>query len=222
MNYVVWDCETDSAQTDWATMLEVGAILLDSNFKEIDRFEARCRLPKDRVPTATALCINQSNVDLLTKGNFSHYQMIGMLEKKFKEWSPATFMAYSGINFDSEVIRKEFFKSLRPPYIENTNGNVRHDALNLVRAAFAIDDKVLKTELNNKGNQSMKLESLSRLNGIDSSKAHNALADCDLCVSVLDLIKNKQSNLWPEYIKTSSKIVVENIVQQEQIITLNE
>ena len=31
MNYVVWDCETDSAQTDWATMLEVGAILLDSN-----------------------------------------------------------------------------------------------------------------------------------------------------------------------------------------------
>ena len=80
MNYVVWDCETDSAQTDWATMLEVGAILLDNNFKEIERFEARCRLPKDRVPTATALCINKSNVDLLTKGNFSHYQMIGMIE----------------------------------------------------------------------------------------------------------------------------------------------
>jgi exodeoxyribonuclease-1 len=38
-------------------MLEVGAILLDNNFKEIERFEARCRLPKDRVPTATALCI---------------------------------------------------------------------------------------------------------------------------------------------------------------------
>ena len=38
MNYVVWDCETDSAQTDWATMLEVGAILLDNNFKEIERF----------------------------------------------------------------------------------------------------------------------------------------------------------------------------------------
>ena len=222
MNYVIWDCETDDSKTDWATMLEVGAILLDSNFKEIDRFEARCRLPKDRVPTATALCINQSNVDLLTKGNFSHYQMIGTLEKKFKEWSPATFMAYSGINFDSEVIRKEFFKSLRPPYIENTNGNVRHDALNIVKAAFAVDDNILKTELNPKGNKSMKLESLSRLNGIDSSKAHNALADCDLCVSVLDLIKKKQSNLWPEYIKTSSKVVVENIIQQEKIITIQE
>jgi exodeoxyribonuclease-1 len=222
MRYVVWDCETDSAQTDWATMLEVGAILLDENFNEIDRFEARCRLPKDRVPTPTALCINQSNVDLLTKGNLSHYQMIGQLEKKFKEWSPATFMAYSGINFDSEVIRKEFFKSLRPPYIENTNGNSRHDALNIVKAAFAIDDDVLKTELNDKGNKSMKLESLSRLNGIDSSGAHNALFDTVLTVKVLDLIKKKQSNLWNEYIKTSSKVVVENIIQQEKLITVQE
>ena len=155
MNYVVWDCETDSAQTDWATMLEVGAILLDNNFKEIERFEARCRLPKDRVPTATALCINKSNVDLLTKGNFSHYQMIGMIEEKFLSWAkkgPLTFLGYSSINFDDEVLRKEFFKSLRKPYLTNTGGNVRHDALNIVRAAFAIDDEVLKTELNDKGN----------------------------------------------------------------------
>ena len=81
MHYVVWDCETDSAQTDWATMLEVGAVLLDSNFKQVDQFEARCRMPKDRVPSATALCINKSNVDLLTKGNYSHYQMIGYWSK---------------------------------------------------------------------------------------------------------------------------------------------
>ena len=29
MNYVVYDLETDSAQLDWATIIEVGAILLD-------------------------------------------------------------------------------------------------------------------------------------------------------------------------------------------------
>jgi exodeoxyribonuclease-1 len=121
---------------------------------------------KDRVPSATALCINKSNVDLLTKGNLSHYEMLTQVEQKFREWSPATFLGYSSINFDDEVIRKEFFKSLRKPYLTNTEGNVRHDALNIVRAAFAIDDDVLKTELNPKGNKSMKLESLARLNGL--------------------------------------------------------
>ena len=67
MNYVVWDLETDSADTNWLTILEIGAILLDANFKEIERFSARCRIPQDRVPSATALCINRSNIDLLTK-----------------------------------------------------------------------------------------------------------------------------------------------------------
>ena len=222
MNYVVWDIETDSAQTDWATIIEIGGILLDENFKEKERFQARCRLPQDRVPSATALCINKSNVDLITKGNLSHYEMLTQVEQKFREWSPATFLGYSNINFDDEVIRKEFFKSLRKPYLTNTDGNVRHDALNVVRAAFAIDDDVLKTELNAKGNKSMKLESLARLNGFESAGAHSALFDTELTVKVLDLIKQKQPTLWQEYFKTSSKLIVENLIKQEKIFTLNE
>ena len=43
--------------------------------------------------------------------------MLSQVEKKFREWSPATFIGYSSINFDDEVIRKEFFKSLRKPYL---------------------------------------------------------------------------------------------------------
>ena len=148
--------------------------------------------------------------------------MLSQVEKKFREWSPATFLGYSSINFDDEVIRKEFFKSLRKPYLTNTEGNVRHDALNIVRAAFAIDDNILKTELNPKGNKSMKLESLARLNGFESSGAHSALFDTELTVKVLDLIKQKQPILWQEYFKTSSKIIVENMVKQEKIFTLNE
>ena len=110
MNYVIWDIETDSAQLDWATMIEIGAILLDENFKEKERFNIRCRMPQDRVPSATALCINKSNVDLITKGNFSHYQMIAQVEKKFREWSPATFMGFSSTGFDDEILRREFLK----------------------------------------------------------------------------------------------------------------
>ena len=202
MNYVIWDIETDSAQLDWATMIEIGAILLDENFNEKDRFTARCRMPQDRVPSATALCINKSNVDLITKGNLSHYEMIAQVEAKFREWSPATFMGFSSVGFDDEILRREFFKSLRKPYLINTEGNSRHDALNMIKAAFAIDENVLKTEINPKGNKSMKLESLARLNGFNSEDAHSALFDTELTVKVLGLLKNKQPDLWHEYLKT--------------------
>jgi exodeoxyribonuclease-1 len=222
LSYVVWDIETDSAQTDWATIIELGAILLDDNFKEKDRFSVRCRMPQDRVPSATALCINKSNVDLITKGNLSHYEMLVQVEKKFREWSPAIFLGYSSINFDDEVLRKEFFKSLKKPYLTNTEGNSRHDALNIVKAAFAIDENILKTELNDKGNKSMKLESLARLNGFESSGAHSALFDTELTVKVLGLIKEKQPDLWREYMNTSTKVVVENMLKQEKMFTINE
>ena len=106
------------------------------------------------------------------------------------------FLAYSGINFDSEVIKKEFFKCLKDPYIENTNNNVRHDALNVVRAAFAVDEKILNSELNEKGNVSMKLESLARLNGFDAKDSHSALVDTENTCNVLGLIKVFPMSFW--------------------------
>ena len=119
--------------------LDIGLKMPFKNFEEKERFSSRCRIPQDRVPSATALCINKSNVDLITKGNLSHYQMIAQVEKKFKEWSPATFMGFSSVGFDDEILRREFFKSLRKPYLINTDGNSRHDALNMIKAAFAVN-----------------------------------------------------------------------------------
>ena len=220
--YVIWDLETDSADTNFLTILEIGAIKLDQNFNEIDRFSARCRIPTDRVPSATALCINQTNLELLTKTNLSHYDFLNMIEKKFQSFSPATFLAYSGINFDSEALRKEFFKSLKKPYLENTNGNLRHDALNIVRGAFAVDEKIINAELNLKGNISMKLESLSKANNFDVKTSHTAMTDTENCVDILKLIRKRRPEIFQACFKTSSKQMVENIVLKEKIITLNE
>ena len=100
-------------------------------------------MPQDRVPSATALCINKSNVDLITK-KLEPLPNDCSSREKFREWSPATFMGFSSIGFDDEILRREFFKSLRKPYLINTEGNSRHDALNMIKAAFAIDENVLK------------------------------------------------------------------------------
>mgnify|MGYP001331326057 CR=1 FL=1 len=61
MNYVVWDIETDSAQTDWATIIEIGGILLDENFKEKERFkqDVGCLKTGFQVPLLFVL-INQT------------------------------------------------------------------------------------------------------------------------------------------------------------------
>ena len=222
MNFVIWDIESSSASTDFGSIIEIGGILVDENFKEKDRFNLRCRLPEGEIPQAMALIVNKTSIDKLTKVNLSHYQMLGEVEKIFKKWSPAIFLGWSNIGFDDEMIRKEFFKGIRYPYITNASPNKRHDGLNIARGAYAIDSTVLETEINEKKNPVFKLESLSRMNGFDSSDAHSALFDAHLTMNILGLIKKKQPDTWNAFLKTANKLDTETIFKKESIITLNE
>ena len=222
MNLAIWDIESSSANTSWGSIIEVGGILVDPNFKELDRFNFRCRLPEGEIPQAMALIVNKTSVDLLTKGNLSHYQMLGQLEAIFKKWSPAIFLGWSNIGFDDEMIRNEFFRGIRYPYITNATPNKRHDGLNIARGAHAVDESVLKTEINAKGNAVMKLESLARMNGFESSGAHSALFDAELTVKVLGLIKKNQPQTWDTFLRTANKTDTEVIIKKEKMFTLAE
>ena len=97
MNLAIWDIESSSASTDFGSIIEIGGILVDENFKEKDRFNFRCRLPEGEIPQARALIVNKTSIKQLTQGNLSHYQMLGEVEKTFKRWSPAIFMGWSNI-----------------------------------------------------------------------------------------------------------------------------
>ena len=222
MNLAIWDIESSSASTDFGRIIEIGGILLDQNFKEKDRFNLRCRLPEGEIPQAMALIVNKTSVDLLTKANLSHYQMLNEVEKIFKKWSPAIFLGWSNIGFDDEMIRKEFFRGIRYPYLTNSAPNKRHDGLNIARGAYAIDSSILKTEINKKGNAVMKLESLARNNGFESSGAHSAIFDAELTTKILRLIKTKQPQTWDAFLKTGNRNDTEIIIKKESIITLNE
>jgi len=222
VNLAIWDIESSSSSTDFGSIIEIGGILLDQNFKEKDRFNLRCRLPEGEIPQAMALIVNKTSVNLLTKANLSHYQMLSEVEKIFKKWSPAIFLGWSNIGFDDEMIRKEFFRGIRYPYLTNSAPNKRHDGLNIARGAYAIDSSILKTEINKKGNAVMKLESLARNNGFESSGAHSAIFDAELTTKILGLIKKKQPQTWDAFLKTGSRSDTEIIIKKENIITLNE
>ena len=85
MNIVIYDLETDSSKTDFLSILEFGAILLNDNFQELDRINLRCRIPEGVIPQASALLVNKTSVQMLTQSNLSHYQLLNEIEKTFKK-----------------------------------------------------------------------------------------------------------------------------------------
>jgi len=222
MNLAIWDIESSSASTDFGSIIEIGGVLVDENFKEKDRFNLRCRLPEGEVFQAMALIVNKTSIKQLTQTNLSHYQMLAEVEKIFKKWSPAVFLGWSNIGFDDEMIRKEFFKGIRYPYLTNAAPNKRHDGINIARAAYAIDPSILEVEFNEKNNAVFKLESLARMQGIDSTDAHSALSDSIMTSKVLNIVKKKQPSTWETFFKTANKSDTETIIKKGEIITLNE
>ena len=222
MNLAIWDIESSSASTDFGSIIEIGGVLVDENFKEKDRFNLRCSLPEGEIFQAMALIVNKTSIKQLTQTNLSHYQMLAEVEKIFKKWSPAVFLGWSNIGFDDEMIRKEFFKGIRYPYLTNAAPNKRHDGLNIARAAYAIDPSILQVEINEKNNAVFKLESLARMQGIDSTDAHSALSDSIMTTKVLNIVKKKQPETWESFFKTANKSDTETIIKKGEIITLNE
>ena len=117
MKIAIYDIESTGAITEWSSIIEIGGVLIDENFNEIDRFNLRGRIQEGEIPQAKALLVNGTTIDQLTKSNLSNYMMLDQVERIFKKWSPAIFMGFSNINFDCEMIRKSFFRNLRYPYI---------------------------------------------------------------------------------------------------------
>ena len=218
---VIYDTETTNS-TIWGSIIEVGAVVVDKNLKEIGKLNIRGRMPEGEVPSAKALLVNSTSIDLLTKGNYSHYDFLGAVENFFSKASPALFMGWSNLNFDRRMFHFNFFKGNRYPYATHSSPNKEHDGLHVARAAQTINAKTLKTELTEAGNESLALEGLARQQGFDTSQQHTAYHDAFTSLKILRIVKDKHKENWENFLSTSTKNSVETILKSEGIYSIFE
>ena len=126
-------------------------------------------------------------------------------------------MGWSNLNFDRRMFHFNFFKGNRYPYATHSSPNSEHDGLHIARAAQTLNSETLKTELTEAGNPSLALESLSRMQGFDTSSSHTAYVDAQNSLQVLRIIKDKHKENWETFLKTSTKTSVETFLKNEGI-----
>ena len=222
MNYIFYDFETTGRDSNWDQIIQIGAILTNSNFEEIDRFQARCCLRPGLIPYPKAILVNKSSVEELTQTNLSHFSLIDLMVKKFKSWGIAVYIGYNSINFDEEFLRKSLFRSLFDPYLTINNGNKRSDLLNILRANNIYNPDSIKIPLNNKGKLSFKLDQIAPLNGIKNFNAHDAIGDSIATIKLAELINKNSPDLWSASLKTTNREDANNIIENEKIFCITE
>ena len=221
MKFVFYDLETTGRNPTWDQIIQVAAILVDSNFNEIDRFEERCRLKPGVIPEPGALIINNTSVEMLNQVNLSHYELIKKIQDTFKNWSPAIFTGFNTIGFDEEFLRKTFFKSLLEPYTTQFNGNKRADVLGMTRSSKFYYPNCLDVGINEKGNKVFKLEVLTKMNNIIHN-AHDAMGDVIATIEIAKILSKKANNIWKSGVNNSNKIEVDNFLIKNDIVCMDE
>ena len=210
MDYIFIDTESTGSSTVWDHITEIGMIRTDSNLNIKDTWEMRCRIKDGVVPNLGALEVTNFTIKDLTESNYSHLQMVEAIEKKFKEWGKVIVFAYNGQNFDYPLIQKTMYKSLKPPYLLNTEGNKQGDILNVIRAAKLVNPEVIETPISDSGNPVFKLDKLMKHEG-----AHGALADSRAMLSVAKKVYEKSNSVWKCSLLTlsradSTKVIAKN------------
>ena len=79
---ILYDTETTNSSL-FGSIIEFGAVVVDKNLNEVGKLNIRGRMPEGEVPSAKALLVNSTSIDLLTKGNYSHYEFLGVIENFF-------------------------------------------------------------------------------------------------------------------------------------------
>lgn len=170
------------------------------------------RLPDDTLPSPDALFVTgitpqQTVADGYTEAEFAQK----LIEDIF---TPDTIIVgFNNIRFDDEFIRHFLWRNFYDPYEWCwKDGRSRWDILDVVRMTRALRPDGIEWPVDEKGNATNRLELLTKLNGVDHYKAHDALSDVMATIAVARLISDKQPQLFQYLLKIRDKKEVKALV----------
>ena len=223
MSFVFYDTETTGTNTAFDQIIQFGAIRTDHDLNELDRFEIRCRLLPDVVPSPGAVRVTGVGIDRLTDPALpSHYQMVRAIRTNMLEWSPAIFIGHNSIGFDEHLLRQALYKTLHAPYLTNTNGNCRTDSLRMIQAVARFAPNALTIPLNDRGKPDFKLDRLAPANGFDHSAAHDAMGDVEATIHMCRMIAQRVPGHWSNFVRFAQKAAVTDFVLEEDVFVLTD
>ncbi len=217
-NFIFYDTETTGVkELDFLQVIQFAAIQSTARFESRDSFEQLCSPLPWTLVSPKSLLINKKSE--IFSSDVSHYQMISNVHNLWSKWTneePALFITYNGMRFDEEVMRRQFYWNLYDPYFTNTNGNTRLDMflkMFVITHFYKSDFPIPVLE----GGISLKLEDLAQVLTLDTSNAHDALADCEFLKELMKTISERLPNYYQEIIKTISKDSLIESLKREHV-----
>jgi exodeoxyribonuclease-1 len=128
--------------------------------------------------------------------------------------TPGTiFLGYNTVRFDDEFMRFLHWRNYYDAYEwQWSQDRGRWDMLDLVRMTRALRPDGLQWPEDAEGKPTVRLELMTKANGLDHEKAHDALSDVSACIALAKLLQDKQPKLFDYLLQIRQKSAVGALV----------
>jgi exodeoxyribonuclease I len=216
---VFYDTETTGTNIEFDQIIQFAAVLTDENFKELDRINVKSRRLPWIIPSPVAMIVTGTSPSQIDNPDLPQFpEMMTLLHRKLKSWSPARFIGYNSFYFDEPILQRALWQTLFPPYLTVTHGNARADVLPLVRATSRITPHALSVPTIASGRPVFRLDRLAPLNGYAHTNAHDALGDVLAVIHICKRIATRSSALWATFLDCSDRRFITGLVNSEEPI----
>jgi exodeoxyribonuclease I len=208
-----FDFETTGVDPAKDRPMQFAGIRTDLEFNPIgEPIMFYCRLAEDVLPNPEACLLTGITPQDANRDGLCEAEFMQAIEKEMSV--PGTCsLGYNTLRFDDEVVRFGFYRNFIDPYAREWQNNCsRWDVIDLVRMAYAIRPDGIKWPQDEEGNVSLKLEALTKANGISHEQAHDALSDVYGTIEMAKLIQQVHPKLFAYYFKMRQKSELQNFI----------
>lgn len=176
-----------------------------------DPYNVLVRLNDDTLPSPDALMVTGISPQATIADGYSEAEFCKLLMEEI--FTPdTTTVGFNNIRFDDEFIRHLFWRNFYDPYEWSwRDGRSRWDLLDVVRMTRALRPEGIEWPVVD-GKAVNRLELLTKQNGIDHFKAHDALSDVEALIAITRLIRDKQPQLYQYLFNIRDKKAVKDLV----------
>jgi exodeoxyribonuclease I len=213
--FFFYDLETSGLDPRTSRIMQFAGIRTDMELNTIgEPFNILVKLSDDTIPSPEALLVTgitpqQTQMDGISEADFAKLisEEICMRD--------TIMVGFNNIRFDDEFLRHLLWRNFYDPYEWCwKDGRSRWDLLDVVRMTRALRPQGIEWPVQD-GKATNRLELLTKVNGIDHLKAHDALSDVEALIAVTNLIKTRQPQLYQYLLGMRDKNKIKALVNLE-------
>jgi exodeoxyribonuclease-1 len=196
-SFLFYDYETFGINPVLDKPAQFACIRTDFNFKIISKpIRLYCYPSIDYLPNPESVLITSITPKMTLRFGLNESDFSKKIYSYFNQPN-SCIIGYNNISFDDEITRNIFYRNFFDIYSWSwKNNNTRWDVINVVRTFYALRPQGIKWPKNKDNIVSFKLSELSKVNGLNHIKSHDALSDVYATIDLLRLMKKKNNKLF--------------------------